>query len=534
MKYKNSFFKIDTDENGTYLIIYPPISDGKSIEAKEIIDFIDSNLKINYTVKAINEALKKLDTKPVKVKIANDVAESMDEVANITVSGDKMIAYIRFYPPVAGGKSMTKREILAEIERLKITHGIQDKVIDVFMANPQYCLNIPIARGKKPINAVDTKIEYFFNTKPLAKPKVLEDGSVDFHELNLFIPVHKGDVLAKLTPHQMGEPGYNIFGKSIPQNRPKIKKLKFGRNIVLSEDETTITSEVDGNVTLTGDSVFVSDTYTVSSDVDASTGDIEYEGNVTIAGNVRTGFSVKAHGDVEINGVVEGAQIIAGGNIVIKRGAQGMGKGVLKAGGDICAQFFESSNVVAGGDVNAGSILHSSVKADGKVTVSGKKGFIVGGEVICNGSVEVNSIGNKMETQTMIKVGVKPELYDEMKQLISVVSEQNNLIDEASSYLNVYKEKLRKGIELSPENIKQIKTYTARVEELESERNVKMDRLREVRSELDAGKLGYIKVFGSSYRGVTISIASRTYNIADKDERSMYRLSDGEIIRDNI
>ncbi len=165
------------------------------------------------------------------------------------------------------------------------------------------------------------------------------------------------------------------------------------------------TSNVNGNVTLAEGTVFVSDK--VAADVDASTGDIEYEGNVeVITGTVRTGFTIRAKGDIEINGVVEGATLIAGGDVVIKRGVQGMGKG-RAIRGDICAQFFESANVFADGDVLAGSILHSHIQSGGKVVIHGRKGFIVGGELICETYVEANSIGNRMETQTIVKVGVK-------------------------------------------------------------------------------------------------------------------------------
>lgn len=531
MKYKNSFFKIDTDNNGTYLILYPPVSDGKNIEFEEIKTYIDDNLKIDYSLDAVKKIFSSLKDKVVKGKISEQKADDLAEKAKITISKDRMVAYIRFYPPIGNGKRMSKREILAEASMEKIKYGVADKAIDVFLAMPQYCLDIPIAKGKKVVAATDTKIEYMFNIKPLAKPRLLEDGSVDFHELDIFTPVHEGDILAVMTPHNMGEAGVDVFGNKIPQNKPKIKRLKFGRNIKISEDGNTIYSIVNGNVTFSQDTVFVSDTYTVAADVDASTGDINYDGNVMVNGNVRTGFSIKAQGNVQVNGVVEGANIDAGGNIIIKRGVQGMGKGTLKAGGDICARFFESTNVFALGDVNAGSILHSQVKSGGKTIVSGKKGFIVGGEIICNGSVEVNSIGNKMETQTVVKVGVKPELYDEMKVLISSVNSMNNDIEETSSYLNVYKEKLKKGIALSPENIKQIKVYNTKLEELKMSRNKKMDRLKDVRKELDEGKKGFVKVYGSSYRGVSISIASQTYSVVDKDNASCYRLVDGEIVK---
>ncbi len=529
MKYKNSFFKIEIKDDGTYLDLYPPMNDGKNLDIKEITEFLDGKGFPHYNALVIKKALETLADKPMRVKISDKLIEKFDESAKIIVSEDKMVAYARFYPPSTGGNLMTKKEIIAELERENISYGIVHKVIDVFLMARQYCLNIPIVKGDKPVHGTDTKIEYKFNTKPLSKPKMLEDGSVDFHELNIFTGVSEGDVLAVLTPHDFGAPGKDIYGNDVIQNKPKIKILKYGRNISISEDKTVITSMVNGNVTLTDDTVFVSDTYTVAADVDASTGDIEYDGSVMIPGTVRTGFTVKAKGDIQVNGVVEGATLIAGGNIVIKRGVQGMTKGRLVAGGDICAQFFESANVEAQGDVLAGSILHSNISSGGRVVVSGRKGFIVGGEILCESYVEVNSIGNRMETQTMVKVGVKPELYEEMKSLVTFVTDINNQIDETSSYLNVYREKVKNGVKLTPENMKLIKQYNAKLDELNAERGDKNERLLEIRRELDKGKQGSVKVLGNTYRGVTLFIASCVYIVKDKETHGWYRIVDGEV-----
>jgi len=529
MKYKNSFFRIEIKEDGTYLDLYPPMNDGKHLDIKEITDFLDGKSFAYYNALVIKKALEGLADKPVRIKISDKLMDKFDESAKIIITDDKMVAYARFYPPSTGGNLMTKKEIIAELERENICYGIVDKVIDVFLMARQYCLNIPIAKGEKPIHGTDTQIEYKFNTKPLSKPKVLEDGSVDFHELNLFTGVNVGDVLAVLTPHDMGKAGKDIYGEVVYPNKPKIKILKYGRNISISEDKTVITSMVNGNVTLSDDTVFVSDTYTVAADVDASTGDIEYEGSVLIPGTVKTGFTVKAKGDIQVNGVVEGATLIAGGNIVIKRGVQGMSKGKLVAGGDICAQFFESANVDAKGDVLAGSILHSNISSGGRVIVSGRKGFIVGGEIICESYVEVNSIGNRMETQTIVKVGVKPELYEEMKSLVSFVTDINNQIDETSSYLNVYREKVKNGVKLTPENMKLIKQYNEKLDELNNERGDKNERLLAIRQELEKGKHGSVKVFGNTYRGVTLFIASYIYIVKDKEAHGWYRIVDGEV-----
>lgn len=529
MKYKNSFFRLDIKEDGTYLSIYPPMNDGKKLEIKEIMQFIDEKGCKSYSLDAVKKLLQIAEDKPASAKISDEIIDHFSESAKIIISQDRMVAYIRFYPPSSKGQYMTKREILAELESKKIKYGISEKIIDVYLTSRQFCLNIPIAKGLKPVLAKDAKIDYMFNTKPLAKPKALEDGSVDFHNLNLFTKVEKGDTLATLTPGVPGEEGKDIFGNRISTTKPKVKKLKYGRNITLSEDGCTITSDVAGNVTLTNDTVFVSDTFNVAADVDASTGDIEYDGNVHIPGTVKTGFTVKAKGDIQVDGVVEGATLIADGNIVIKRGVQGMGKGVLQAGGDICAQFFESASVLVKGDVIAGSIMHSSITSGGSVTVNGKKGFIVGGEVICEKSVEVNTIGNKMETQTVIKIGVKPEIYDRIKVLVSEVTELNPEIEEISSYLNVYKTKLKNGAKLTPENLKQIKEYTAKLNELEAERNTRNEEMIKLKNILDEGKQGTVRVAGSTYRGVNIYIASSIYIVKDKESHSLYKIVDGEL-----
>ena len=529
MKYKNSFFKVNIKDDGTYVTIYPAINDGKKLEYKEVMNFLEQKgIVINDKV-ALKADIENMGSEILEKKICDVKISPFNESALVTVSPDKLVAYIRFYPPSSGGKEMDKREILLELANEKIVYGISEKVIDVFTMARQYCLNIPVAKGDKPVMATDTVIEYFFSTSPMAKPKLNEDGSVDYHDLSIFTPVKAGDLLAKLTPHSLGKPGQDVYGKSILQNKPKIKKLKHGRNIKESEDGNELYSEVSGNVTLTNGTVFVSDTYSVAADVDASTGDIEYDGNVVIAGTVKTGFSVKASGDIQVNGVVEAANLIAGGNIMIKGGVQGMSKGKIKADGNVYAQFFESAIVDAGGDIFAGSILHSNIKCGDKIIVSGRKGFIVGGDIACKTYIEVNSIGNRMETQTNIKVGVNPQLYDDMKVLIKSVNELNEKITEISSYLNVYKEKLKMGAKLSPENLKQIKTYNANLTELTEERNEKNEKLIVIRAEFNEGRKGKVKVLGNVYRGVVISIAGMNRVIQEKETHNLYLISNGEL-----
>ena len=336
-------------------------------------------------------------------------------------------------------------------------------------------------------------------------------------------------MLARLTPHANGISGKDVYGVDVASNKPKVLFLKYGRNISINEDKTEIVSNVDGDVVLTDDTVFVEDTYTIAADVDVSTGNIDYDGNVLVNGTVKAGFSVKAKGNVQINGVVEAAEVCAGGNIVIKRGVQGMGKGVLKAGGDVCAQFFESTKVKAEGNIISGSILHSNVEAGGKIIVSGRKGFIVGGEVKCASTLEVNTIGNKMETQTIIKVGVNPGLLDQIKAKVIAGDDLEQQINEIKTYLDVYKRKVKSGATLPPEKLKQIKSYSEQLKSLVAEKAENDENLSKLRQQLEFGRKGTVKVYGYAFRGAGIYISSQVYNVKDRDAHCIYKIVDGDI-----
>ncbi len=76
-----------------------------------------------------------------------------------------------------------------------------------------------------------------------------------------------------------------------------------------------------------------------------------------------------------MDGVVEGASLKAGGQIVLKRGIQGMGRGILEAKGNIITKFIENATVKSDGYVSTEAILHSNVAAKGDVTATGRKGF---------------------------------------------------------------------------------------------------------------------------------------------------------------
>lgn len=528
MKYVNGFFQLDIRPNGVYAHLYPPHDGGKAVSFQEFTDYLDSCGVQNYNAVALNQQFSQATGK-TELLVSASVIDEVDEKAVVRVSNDHMMAFIRFYPPSKRGRLMAEKDILNELEQEGIKYGISMKIIKAYLQSRQFCRDIPIAKGKPVVQGQDAVIEYKFNTSPTSKPKLNEDGSVDFHELNLFTSIHAGDILARLIPEDPGEDGIDVYGNEIHPAKVKKQVLKYDRNIRISDDQLTIYSEVDGDVKLEQDTVFVSNTYSVPADVDASTGDIEYNGNVVVAGNVRSGFCVKASGDIEVNGIVEGATLIAGGNIVIKRGAQGMGKAYLEAKNDIVTKFIESCTVKAGNVINTGSSLHSDLTAGQSITVSGKRGFLIGGTISAGKLIEACVIGNKMNTQTILKVGVDPEVMERFKGVSISMKEKQVEIQNHQQTLNGVKRKLQEGKQVLPNQILLAKQAGESLKHLNEELEKDLKEYNDLKKEIEDNKDGRVLVEHIVFAGVVIYISNHVYPLKDNRSRCQFRFDGADI-----
>ncbi|MBO6108822.1 MAG: DUF342 domain-containing protein, partial [Eubacterium sp.] len=341
---KNAYFEVINNEDKMYLWVHPAEGDGEMFQFEEVTKYLGTISFPDYdSVKLNNYIERGVYDEPMK--LSDEPIIPVGEKCIVQVDRDGLKATARFYPPTTGGDLLTEDEIIADLRRAGVKHGVRKKAIDHFLSNHEYCRDYLLAVATKPVHGHDAKVTYHFDINATARPKMNEDGSVDFHQLGNIKPVEAGQKLATLTPVNWGKPGATVTGKPIKPKKVKNRHLRFGRNIRLSEDKLRIYSEVSGHVTLVEDMVMVSDIYQVPANVDASTGDIEYKGTVQVTGNVNTGYKVVADGDIVVNGVVEGAELISGGNIVLKRGMQGGDRGVLNAEGNVTAKFIESAKI---------------------------------------------------------------------------------------------------------------------------------------------------------------------------------------------
>jgi uncharacterized protein (DUF342 family) len=355
-----------------------------------------------------------------------------------------------------------------------------------------------------------------------------EDGSVDFHHLDMISHVAKGDVLATLTPADFGDDGTDVYGGVIHPKKVVEKKLRFGKNIEPSEDGTKLYSLVDGHASLANGMVFVSDTYEVPADVGVASGDIEYDGNVEVKGNVDTGFSVKAKGDIIVNGVVEAAYLEAGGKIILKRGIQGMGKGVLKAGDSVISRFLESCEVESGGSVTADAIMHSKVRAVGDVTATGKKGMIAGGEVVTQANISARVLGATMGTQTLLETGIDKAIVERYKEINKAIEGMQEEMEKSLQVLALYKKKIQSGV-IDDETKKKLLTAKKTYEDLGKELEKQKDESQALKKEIESYQSGRIKFSGTAYPGVRVSISDVFYTVKDELARGQFVREKGEI-----
>ncbi|MCH5254323.1 MAG: DUF342 domain-containing protein [Lachnospiraceae bacterium] len=523
----NGYFRLVHDSGRTGIKLIPPTDGGKPIEAKDVTEYLTMK-DIIYDRTALYKAIETLENEAKTVLLENRQTYAERECYKFTITPDNMQAFARFYAPSIGGETMTPQDLLDDLKLKGIIHGIKTDAIADFFKKREYCEDILIAEGTAPVQGTDARIEYYFNTDKKAKPTLKEDGSVDFFQLNIVQHCNKGDVLAKLIPEVPGKYGMNLLGARIKPADVKKAVLKYGNNIEISEDKTTLTSLVNGHVELVEDSVFVSDVLIVEN-VDNSTGNIDYEGSVQINGNVFTNFQVKAQGNIEVKGVVEGAYLEAGDNIIIARGMNGMGRGTLNAGGNIVSKFLENVTASADGYIASESVLHSTIMAGTEINIDGRRGFITGGKATAVNCINVKTLGSSMGADTTVEVGLDPKLEIKIKELQTQIEEETASVNSIQQILVATKQKMAAGVKLTQEQLQYVKTLTEGIQAKTELINQSTAEVEELQNQLKGRSGASVIVRGTVYPGTRICIGDVSMTIQKESQYCKFVKSRGDV-----
>ncbi|RCX15541.1 hypothetical protein DFR58_113123 [Anaerobacterium chartisolvens] len=501
----DGFFEIAFSEDGVFLTVYPPVAKGKRVDTSEILEKLNNKRVKNFKREAVELAVIKADKMPVIVAGPQE-EEKVDARASIVITPDKLKAFLTIIPP-ENGADLTADQILSAISDCRIVYGINKAAVEDTARFPVYNQMICVAEGTMPVNGQNGRVEFHFDSNKQRRPTILEDGRVDYRELNLIESIQKGALLCSLSAPLKGTNGRNVLGAEIAALDGKPAVLPRGRNVEASADGQSLIAAIDGQVNYIDGKVSVFSNYEVHADVDNSTGNIAFIGNVIVRGNVLSGFSVEAGGSVEVWGVVEGAVIKAGGDIVLRRGMQGIGKGVLKSGGSIIARYIEHSTLEAQNNITSEAIMHSNVKCGNKLELTGRKGLLVGG--ICKVGKEISAkvVGSHMATVTDIEVGMDPTLRERYKALKEEINTMEADMKKADQAISILKKIEAAGM-LTPDKqemmAKSVRTkifFGSRVSELREE-------FTQIEAKLQQDAYGKIKIYNFIYPGSKVTIGS--------------------------
>lgn len=339
----------------------------------------------------------------------------------------------------------TKEELIEFLEEHSVRIGINEDNLIAMARKKVYEREIKVAVAMEAIEGKDGYYEYFIDiTNDPKKPRIREDGSVDYQSMNMVNSVQAGAKLALYHPAKEGVEGIGVTGKVIPVSPGKNLLPLQGRNVIPSpEDPNLYIAEKEGKVEYKDGKLSVNSVYELKGDVDQLIGKVEFFGDVLISGNVEAGVTIRAGKSLTIEGTVEAATIVAGGDIILKRGIQGNQKATIVCRGNLYADFIEHTQIKAMGDVEANILLSSQIEAEGKVTATGKKGAIIGGYVHGAKGIECKELGNDAEVKTVVHAGCLSEIYDAnldaARQEEKLKKQQKELLDELKEIENTVK-----------------------------------------------------------------------------------------------
>ncbi len=365
--------------------------------------------------------------------------ESANIKAGVRISRNELEAYLSVPAPEVG-TTYTVGDLQAILEGQGVKFGIIQSALSDIIRGQLYNRPVLVARGIAPVDGVDGYYEYKFDRRIDNKPKIKEDGSVDYMSVYSIESVTEGQVIAVYHPPLACKDGTGVRGNEVLAKRGKEQPFLKGKGFNRSQDNLTYTAAIDGKIEMQNDRIMILSIHEVNGDADLIKGDIDFRGDVVIHGSVESGVNIKATGSITIDGTVEACTLDAGKDIILRRGMLGGNKAFVKTKGNVFARFFENTRIEADGIIQADVLMNCKVLCKEKVILIGNRASIIGGEVHAVEGVEASNIGNDAETKTTVVVGAEMGIHSRLAQLEKKIAETKAEIQKIEKGLEQFKQ----------------------------------------------------------------------------------------------
>ena len=433
--------------------------------------------------------------------------ESVDALSDwfaVTISEDEMEAYLICHNRP---KDASVDVILKELARQGVTRGIDEAAIEQTLRQIAENKQMKIASGRPAEDGRDGWYEYFFRTEVVRTPKHLEDGRVDYQNIEWFETVKENQKLVYYHKAGSGTFGYTVTGVLLKPRKGKELPMLRGSGYILEEDGQTYTSAMNGRIELRDNQLIISRMFEFD-EITMATGNVNVDGNVHIKGHVGSKTVVRATGDIVIDGFVESAVIESGGNIVLRNGVNASNQGMIYAKEQIVGRFFETAIVKCDGDIHLDYSMDSQISAKGQIVFAGAKGLLIGGRVEAQKGLTAYNIGNSSGSLTTIQFGTSRETRlrarAQEEQLAEVRREIEILTKSYEEFQKKYSAEVLNGMELYLKLENAIYTKENEFKQLRREHDL-------LKQDIRQSDLAEVKVRGYLYEGVLFEASGQKW-----------------------
>lgn len=501
---KNKFY-LEAQEDGIYLL-----SNGEKFLEADLYAFLKEWGIVRYDFKAVRKFLK--DKQPVKLCPRSESLEKNARI-KVSLSQDKMTAFVEIEPPFFTRPWPDASEVERVLHLNNVTVGIDQTAIQSLLARKLGNEPVAVAFGTPPLEGRNAEIELI---KDPNKPfDVREDEKIDFWSRSTIVTVHPGQEIAVKHPLVIGRNGVDVTGAVVKSMPVRNVEFSFGEGLTRDEvNPLLLVATAEGQLKSDKGRLVVLPELDIHRDIDFAVGSIDFTGAVKITGAVRDGFHVTAQGNITINGPVEGADIDSQGVIIIQGGVRGMGRGTVRANGDISLSFGDQATIRSGGSILVkNAILHSHLYAQTAVIAlgSGKHSQITGGRVEAGLEVACNILGTEMGTKTEVIVGLPPEQLEKRKIFNSEIKRCEENLERLEPNMNLLK-KLESLGQLDDKKRAMMMDLTKLKFQLQAARAGFQKELDELEEQIALVRdKGIVRVKDVCYPGVVITVRGLTY-----------------------
>jgi len=173
--------------------------------------------------------------------------------------------------------------------------------------------------------------------------------------------------------------------------------------------------------------------------------------------------------------------------------------------------------------------MNTNVMAKGTVTVQGRNGLIVGGEVRSYKMISAKTIGSTMGTATNLIVGVDPNLSEEIEKMKEEIIELNKEREKLLQIISILQKRQEEGIELESDKVALLRKSVVSMAEIDEHlkklRNEFNQKTKLVSEVTDAR----IRVYGTIYPGVKLMFGETYIFLKEEKTYCQFIKEHGEI-----